>query len=186
MLRTGTGRAQAGAARHHLVQPQLAEPDGRRRRGIPGEPGGGGGLRARRLHGATFGTRAHMGSRTIWGLITSRTQRVQRMQTWQVLLMAVFALAFTSVGANVPVAGAQSDLDDFMQRVIERRDDNWKKLQQFILDEREVIELRGPDRNVMWGDRREFTWYMRDDRFVRSPVRFNGVAIGDADRRKYE
>jgi hypothetical protein len=70
--------------------------------------------------------------------------------------------------------------------VIERRDDNWKKLQQYILDEREVIELRGPDRNVMWGDRREFTWYMRDDRFVRSPVRFNGVAIGDVDRRKYE
>ena len=83
-------------------------------------------------------------------------------------------------------AGAQTDLDSFMQRVMERRDDNWKKLQQYILDEREVIELRGPDRTVMWGDRREFTWYMRDGRFVRSPVRFNGVEIGDADRRKYE
>ena len=85
-----------------------------------------------------------------------------------------------------PVAGAQSDLDAFMQRVMTRRDDNWKKLQQYILDEREVIELRGPDRAVMWGDRREFTWYMRDSRFVRSPLRFNGVEIGDADRRKYE
>ena len=38
----------------------------------------------------------------------------------------------------------------------------------------------------MWGERREFTWYIRDDRFVRSPLRFNGVEIGDADRRKYE
>jgi hypothetical protein len=38
----------------------------------------------------------------------------------------------------------------------------------------------------MWGDRREFTWYIRDGRFVRSPLRFNGVEIGDADRRKYE
>jgi hypothetical protein len=87
---------------------------------------------------------------------------------------------------SMPPAAAQSDLDAFMQRVMTRRDDNWKKLQQYILDEREVIELRGPDRAVMWGDRREFTWYMRDDRFVRSPLRFNGVEIGDADRRKYE
>ena len=84
------------------------------------------------------------------------------------------------------LAVAQTDLDTFMQRVMDRRDDNWKKLQQYILDEREVIELRGPDRTVMWGDRREFTWYMRDGRFVRSPVRFNGVEIGDADRRNYE
>lgn len=87
--------------------------------------------------------------------------------------------------AVVP-AVAQTDLDAFMQRVMERRDDNWKKLQQYILDQREVIELRGPDRAVMWGDRREFTWYLRDGRFVQSPVRFNGVEIGDADRRKYE
>jgi hypothetical protein len=99
--------------------------------------------------------------------------------------MAVLAWAAVSLGAHAPV-GAQTDLDAFMQRVMARRDDNWKKLQQYILDEREVIELRGPDRTVMWGDRREFTWYMRDGRFVRSPVRFNGVEIGDADRRKYE
>ncbi len=87
---------------------------------------------------------------------------------------------------SIPAASAQSDLDAFMQQVLARRDDNWKKLQQFILDERETIELRGPDRSVMWGERREFTWYIRDDRFVRSPLRFNGVEIGDADRRKYE
>jgi hypothetical protein len=90
------------------------------------------------------------------------------------------------VALAVVPAVAQTDLDAFMQRVMERRDDNWKKLQQYILDQREVIELRGPDRAVMWGDRREFTWYLRDGRFVQSPVRFNGVEIGDADRRKYE
>ena len=99
------------------------------------------------------------------------------------LAAAVCALVLS---AAMPPAAAQTDLDEFMQRVMTRRDDSWKKLQQYILDEREVIELRGPDRAVMWGDRREFTWYMRDDRFVRSPLRFNGVEIGDADRRKYE
>jgi hypothetical protein len=97
----------------------------------------------------------------------------------------VTGAALLFVLAILPAA-AQSDLDAFMQQVMERRDDNWKKLQQYILDQREVIEVRGPDRTVMWGDRREFTWYMRDGRFVQSPVRFNGVAIGDADRRKYE
>ena len=34
-------------------------------------------------------------------------------------------------------AAAESDLDAFMQQVLAHRDDNWKKLQQYILDERE-------------------------------------------------
>jgi len=84
------------------------------------------------------------------------------------------------------VLAAQSDLDAFMQQVVARRDDNWKKLQQYILDEREQIEVRGPAHVSLWGERREFTWYIRDGFFVRSPVKVNGVAIGEADRRKYE
>jgi hypothetical protein len=81
---------------------------------------------------------------------------------------------------------AETDLDAFMRRVLVRRDDNWKKLQQYILDEREQVELRGPNLQPLWGERREYSWYIRDGFFVRSPVRFNGVEIGDAERRKYE
>jgi hypothetical protein len=81
---------------------------------------------------------------------------------------------------------AQTDLDGFMREVLARRDENWKKLQQYILDEREVIDVRGPGRTPLWGDRREYTWFIRDGFFVRSPLRVNGVAIGEADRRKYE
>ena len=73
-----------------------------------------------------------------------------------------------------------------MRQVLARRDDNWKKLQQYILDEREQIELRGPNLQPIWGERRDYTWYIRDGFFVRSPVKFNGVEIGDAERRKYE
>src|ERR1044072_7119134 len=37
----------------------------------------------------------------------------------------------------VPIwSEAQTDLDAFMRQVLARRDDNWKKLQQYILDER--------------------------------------------------
>src|SRR3954466_6054753 len=81
---------------------------------------------------------------------------------------------------------ADTDLDAFMRQVVARRDDNWKKLQQYILDEREQIEVRGPARISLWGERRDYTWYVRDGFFVRSPVKVNGVAIGEVERRKYE
>jgi hypothetical protein len=95
------------------------------------------------------------------------------------LVCAVAALTPTSIAG-------QSDLDAFMRQVIARRDDNWKKLQQYVLDERELMELHGPGRTPLWGERREYTWYIRDGFFVRSPLKFNGVAIGDAERRKFE
>jgi hypothetical protein len=79
-----------------------------------------------------------------------------------------------------------TELDRFMQQVLARRDDNWRKLQQYILDEQERIELRGPGGMLVWGQKREYTWFVREGYFVRSPVRFNGVAIGEADRQKYE
>ena len=81
---------------------------------------------------------------------------------------------------------AQNDLDAFMQQVVARRDDNWKKLQQYVLDEREVLDLRGPGNTRMWGEDREYTWFIRDGFFIRSPLKFNGVTIGEDDRRKAE
>src|SRR3954466_1920937 len=81
---------------------------------------------------------------------------------------------------------ADTDLDAFMREVLAKRDDNWKKLQQYVLDEREWVDVRGPGGALMWGDRRDYTWYIRDGFFVRSPVTANGVAVGEADRRKYE
>src|SRR6185295_16347387 len=81
---------------------------------------------------------------------------------------------------------APTDLDAFMKQVLARRDENWKKLQQYVLDEREAFDIRGPARVPIWGERREYTWYIRDGFFVRSPVKVNGVDIPDGDRRKYE
>jgi hypothetical protein len=92
---------------------------------------------------------------------------------------ALGALVLSVAIVPVSTLGAQSDLDAFMRDVVAKRDDNWKKLQQYVLDERQVIELRGPSRAPIWGERREYTWYIRDGFFVRSPVRFNGVAISE-------
>src|SRR5678816_876732 len=97
-------------------------------------------------------------------------------------LVLSFALA-AAAGVAVP---AQSDLDAFMQQVVARRDDNWKKLQQYVLDEREEFDLRGPGNLRMWGEQRDYTWFIRDGFFVRSPLKFNGVTIGEDERRRAE
>ena len=94
------------------------------------------------------------------------------------------ALAIALVAGTL--AGAQSDLDAFMRQVMERRDDNWKKLQQYILDEREEMDVRGPGKVPLWGQRADYTWFIRDGFFVRSPLRINGAAVGEDDRRKFE
>ena len=106
-------------------------------------------------------------------------------KTYLVSCFRVF-VAFLCAASWIAVPHAQSDLDAFMRQVLAKRDDNWKKLQQYILDEHESIDLRGPSRIPMWGDRRDYTWYIRDGFFVRSPVKANGVTVSEDERRKYE
>lgn len=88
--------------------------------------------------------------------------------------------------ARPAVLSAQTDLDALMKDVVARRDDNWKKLQQYILNEREQIEVRGPGQLPVWGERREYQWFLRDGFFVRSPLKVNGVSISEDERKKYE
>jgi hypothetical protein len=73
-----------------------------------------------------------------------------------------------------------------MEKVLARRDENWKKLQQYVLDERERLEIRGLGDMPIWGEVREYTWYLQDGFFVRSPVKMNGVVVPESERRKYE
>src|SRR3954464_2914532 len=98
--------------------------------------------------------------------------------------LAALLVLLTRAFAAVPLA--QTDLDAFMQQVLAERDTNWKKLQQYILDEREQIDVRGPSATPLWGERREYTWYVRDGFFVRSPLKVNGAPVGESDRVKYE
>lgn len=99
-------------------------------------------------------------------------------------LLLCAALALLTAGAATP--HAQTDLDAFMRQVVETRDTNWKKLQQYVLDEREQVEMRGPAGTPLWGERRDYTWYVRDGFFIRSPLRVNGAVVGEGDRVKYE
>lgn len=100
--------------------------------------------------------------------------------------LAIFLLCGLAPAICSPSAAAQTDLDAFMKGVIARRDDNWKKLQQYVLDERQAVDLVGPGRVRIWGERRDYTWFIQDGYFVRSPVAVNGVAIGEPERRRAE
>ncbi len=97
-------------------------------------------------------------------------------------------LALLCLGLAVAISpvNAQSDLDAFMEKVLARRDDNWKKLQQYVLEEKEAFDLTGPGGFPLWGMRREYTWFIRDGIFVRSPVTADGVKLSEEDRRKAE
>ncbi|HSK08134.1 MAG TPA: hypothetical protein VK911_01045 [Vicinamibacterales bacterium] len=89
----------------------------------------------------------------------------------------------TGIGTGID---EQSDLDSFMERVLARRDEAWRTLHDYILGERERFQILGPGGVPLHGLRREYTWYVREGYLIRSPVRFNGVTLSDAERREYE
>jgi hypothetical protein len=81
---------------------------------------------------------------------------------------------------------AQSDLDALMSRVLSRRDDNWKKLQQYTLNERETVQITALAVFRLYGFQREYLWFPRGGFFIRSPLEADGVKIAEADRQKEE
>jgi hypothetical protein len=94
-------------------------------------------------------------------------------------------LAVTASATALP--GSQgTDLDQLMARVLARRDENWKKLQQYVLDERESFTLTGPGGARLFGFRRDYTWFLREGVFIRSPLRADGVTLTEAERRQAE
>jgi hypothetical protein len=81
---------------------------------------------------------------------------------------------------------AQSDLDMLMGSVLLKRDANWKKLQQYVLEERETMEVTALDGRRIYGFKREYQWFPRDGFFIKSPLTADGVKIGEEERRRQE
>jgi hypothetical protein len=110
-----------------------------------------------------------------------------RLPLARLLVLSVAALPFIGPSSISAIGSAgQSDLDAFMAKVLEKRNDNWRTLHDYILSERERLDLRGPGDQRLWGLRREYTWYVKDGYLVRSPLKFDGVAIGEERRVEYE
>ena len=96
------------------------------------------------------------------------------------LIASVLAVAAGAAPA------AQTDLDALMGRVLLKRDDNWKKLQQYVLEEREAMEVTALDGRRVYGFKREYQWFPRQGFFIKSPLTSDGVKIGEDDRRRAE
>jgi len=91
------------------------------------------------------------------------------------------------LGAQQPKPAAPTnDLDAFMAKVLERRNENWRTLHDYILSERETFQILGPGDLPLIGQRREFQWFIREGYLVRSPVKANGASLSAGDRTKYE
>ena len=71
------------------------------------------------------------------------------------------AVLFVPLAVCLSVAPSESrqagnDLDQFMAQVLARRDDNWRKLQQYVLEERETADFFGPGKIRLFGMDREY------------------------------
>jgi hypothetical protein len=116
--------------------------------------------------------------------------RLRFLLAFACLAAAPFPLAAHPQDPAPPVqdkpAAPASDLDVFMEKALARREVNRKVLDQYVLDETEAFEILGPGRWPLHRTKREYTWYEQDGMHVRSPVRFDGVTVGDEPRRSYE
>ena len=101
----------------------------------------------------------------------------------QLIGLAVAFLPLSSAFAQTPQT---SDLDALMARALQRREVDRRTLSDYVLDEVETFEVLGPGHAPLTRMRREYTWYVRDGIHVRSPLKFDGVPIPEADRREYE
>lgn len=90
---------------------------------------------------------------------------------------------------NLPTVAAQSEtseIDRFMEKVLERREVNWQEIQTYLFHERELLQIRGRDIPPIAGFDREYVWIARQDELLRSPVRVNGVEVNRKEQQEYE
>ena len=98
------------------------------------------------------------------------------------LLIVAACLATAAIASP----SAQSDLDELMSRVLAKRDDNWKKLQQYTLNERESVQITALAVFRLYGFERDYLWFPRAGFFIRSPLKADGVDIGEEQRQREE
>ena len=102
------------------------------------------------------------------------------------LAAAVIAYPSAQSSSGPDRVGSASDLDTLMSQVLDHRDENWKKLQQYTLTERETLQITALAVFRLFGYEREYLWFPREGFFVRSPVKADGVVIDEDKRRREE
>jgi hypothetical protein len=101
-------------------------------------------------------------------------------------ILTCLLAALPLLAAAQPAGRPATDLDRLMEDVVRRRDDNWKKLQQYILTERQKVAVTGPEGLRLYGSTHDYHWFVKDGFFIRSPLSANGVTVAESERRRYE
>ena len=153
----------------------------------PGRTAGGG--RAGTVEPGAIADRLHLrlpACTDLGGLVIRFRSRMAPIVA--VIVGTLISLAVPAAAQTPPANKTRptSDLDAFMEKVLKRRDLNRQILEQYVLDEVEQVGVLGPSRMPLYRQRKDFTWYVRDGLHVRSPVKVNGVEVGDDARKRYE
>ena len=120
-----------------------------------------------------------------------------KMHGWGRAARGLAAGLLAIAAMSVPVEPRQgSDLDTLMREALAQRARSRNALFQYVLNEREDLQVTGPGAVPIYGFRREYLWYPRAAappgaaaeawQFIRSPLSADGVAIGEDDRRRAE
>ncbi len=114
----------------------------------------------------------------------------RRTRSWRLGVVRLAFLGVMAAGvagtAAVQDGAEDNELDRFMEQVLARRDENRIAQRQYVFDEVERFTVTGYDGEVYSRSTREYVWYSRDGVFVQSPVRIDGVDVGEDDWRRYE
>ena len=100
------------------------------------------------------------------------------------VILILFCLGgLAAAQETAPVNTPETDLDTFMQQVLEHREANWKQVQDFIFREKEDLELQGFDIAAEESFRKEYDWYYRGGNLVRRLVRSDGVKVNGPEQK---
>ncbi len=101
-------------------------------------------------------------------------------------LLVAAGLLVLLVPRPAPADPPPSDLDRLMARVLEQREQVWKRFHDYVLREHERVVMTGPGHVPLYGQDREYAWFVQDGYYVRSPIKADGVRLDEAERRRRE
>ena len=101
-------------------------------------------------------------------------------------LLCSVLIAITSSFVTVSSQQAPNEIDEFMEKVLERREVNWEETQTYLFHERELIKIQGRDIPPIAGFDREFVWIVRQGELLRSPVKIDGLKVSQKEQQEYE
>ena len=100
--------------------------------------------------------------------------------------LSLCALLVLTPAGGAPQESDPDDIDAFMKKVLEQRNTNWQVLQTYIFAEEEVLDLTGINIPALESFKKEYLWFYRDDRLIRSLVRANGVKVSAREQERSE